>query len=56
MKKFVNGKIVDMTEEEVAMWEKSNAKPVPVLHLSLEDRIEALEAALLELAEVMCNG
>ena len=59
MKKFLNGQIVDMTAEEIAEMtaeaermaeEMKNAPPTEA------DRIEAVEMAILELAEVLTNG
>lgn len=59
MKKFLNGQIVDMTAEEIAELkaeaermadEMKNAPPTEA------DRLEAVEMAILELAEVMANG
>lgn len=59
MKKYVNGKYVELTAEEIAKCEairkqeEEKEKNLPPTEI---DRIEALESALLELAEVMCNG
>lgn len=59
MKKFLNGQIVDMTDEEIAeikaeaermAEEMKNSPPTE------EDRLEAVEMAILELAEVLTNG
>ena len=59
MKKYLNGKIVDMTAEEIAELkaeaermaeELKNAPPTEA------DRLEAVEMAILELAEVLTNG
>lgn len=59
MKKFINGKYIDMTAEEIAECEairKQEEEKEKNLPPTDSDRIEALESALLELAEVMCNG
>ena len=59
MKKYVNGRYIDMTDEEIAeikaeaerlAEEQKNAPPTE------EDRLEAVEMAILELAEVLTNG
>ena len=59
MKKFLNGQIVDMTAEEIAELkaeaerlaeEMKNAPPTE------QDRLEEVEMAILELAEVLTNG
>ena len=59
MKKLVNGKYIEMTTEEIAELEKSkreyeerqkNAPPTEA------DRLEAVEMAILEIAEVLANG
>lgn len=52
MKKDVNGVIVEMTEEEI---EAIKAEVVEMPPTEAE-RIEAMENALLELAEVIVNG
>lgn len=59
MKKFLNGQIVDMTVEEIAEMtaemermaeEQKNVPPTEA------DRLEAVEMAIIELAEVLTNG
>lgn len=59
MKKYVNGKYIEMTAEEIAeikaeaermAEEMKNAPPTEA------DRLEAVEMAIIELAEVMANG
>lgn len=59
MKKYVNGEYVEMTAEEIAEYEtakkefeeqQKNAPPTET------ERLEAVETALLELAEVLFNG
>lgn len=52
MKKDVNGVIVEMTAEEI---EAMKAEIVEIPPTEAE-RIEALENAILELAEVLVNG
>ena len=59
MKKYVNGKYIEMTAEEIAeikaeaermAEEMKNAPPTEA------DRLEALETAFMEFVEVMMNG
>lgn len=59
MKKYVNGKYIEMTAEEIAELkaeaermaeEMKNTPPTEA------DRLEAVEMAILELAEVLTNG
>lgn len=59
MKKYLNGKIIEMTAEEIAEFkaeaermaeEMKNAPPTET------ERLEAVEMAMLELAEVLTNG
>ena len=59
MKKYVNGKYIEMTAEEIAEFkaeaermaeEMKNAPPTEA------DRLEAVEMAILEIAEVLTNG
>ena len=59
MKKFLNGQIVDMTAEEIShitaeaermAEEMKNTPPTEA------ERLESIEMAILELAEVMANG
>jgi len=52
MKKDVNGVIIEMTEEEIEAMEKEHVELPP----TAEERLEALEGALLELAEVLYHG
>ena len=52
MKKNVNGVILEMTKEET---EAFNAQRIELLPTEAE-RLEALESAFLELAEVIANG
>lgn len=59
MKKYVNGKIVDMTTEEIVEFEtakkefEERQKNTPPTET---ERLEAVETAILELAEVLFNG
>lgn len=53
MKKCLNGKIVEMTDEEIKELEKINAQPTPPTET---ERLEALEQAFMELVEVIVNG
>lgn len=59
MKKYVNGRYIDMTAEEIAeikaeaermAEEMKNTPPTE------SERLEAIEMAILELAEVLTNG
>lgn len=45
MKKYINGKVVEMTDEEIAAWEQSIAD-IPAPEPTPEERIEALEEQL----------
>lgn len=59
MKKYINGKYIEMTAEEIAEFkaeaermaeEMKNTPPTEA------DRLEAVEMAILEIAEVLTNG
>ena len=50
MRKLVNGVYMDMTEDEM-----QTDETIPQMPTS-EERIEALEMAMLEMLEVMANG
>ena len=52
MKKYINGKYIDMTAEEVAAWEQSIAYTPPP-EPTPEERIAALEKDNAELREAM---
>lgn len=52
MNKCVNGKIIKLTPEEIAAMNEPTPEPVP----TAEERIAALEAAILELGEAIANG
>lgn len=58
MKKYENGKMVEMTAEELAAYnaERTSNSEETVVEITDTDRIEALEAAILELAGVILNG
>ena len=47
-----NGRIREMTEEEINAYETEKVAILP----TAEERIEAMEEAFLELAEVLLNG
>ena len=55
MKKWVNGQIVEMTAEEIAAMEEAEANQ-PVSEPTTEDRLSALESALLEMITGGENG
>lgn len=46
----------DMTPEEIAEKEQMTEQEEVIVQPTTEERLEALELALLELAEVMTNG
>ena len=59
MKKYINGKYIDMTAEEVAELEtarKEYAEQQKNVPPTEAERLEAIEQAILELAEVLANG
>ena len=59
MKKIVNSKIIKMESEEIEEMQKAQAeaeKAEAMRPPTSEERLEALEMALLELAEVLFNG
>ena len=58
MKKYINGQYVDMTEKEIAELEtarKQYAEEQKNTPPTEADRLEAVEMAILELAEVLTN-
>ena len=55
MKKCINGKYVDLTDEEIAELERSQAE-MPMPEPTAEERLDALESAMLELMGVTPNG
>ena len=54
MKKYINGKYIEMTPEEVAEHE-ALAQEAQMPEPTAEERLEALEAAMLELIGVTPN-
>ena len=55
MKKYINGQYIEMTPEEVAEHE-ALAQEAPMPEPTAEERLEALESAMLELMGVTPNG
>lgn len=55
MKKYINGLYVEMTPEEIAEYE-ALAQDAPMPEPTAEERLEALESAMLELMGVEPNG
>ena len=55
MKKYINGQYIKMTPEEVAEYE-ALAQEAPMPEPTAEERLEALESAMLELMGVTPNG
>lgn len=55
MKVCENGVMRDMTAEEIAELQAMQMEQ-PIAEPTAEERMEALEAAILELAEVIANG
>lgn len=51
MKKYVDGEYIEMTPEEIAEFEAMAAE-MPAPEPTAEERLEALEEAMLELLEV----
>ena len=59
MKKYINGQYIDLTETEIAELEtarKQYAEELKKTQPTETERLEAIETALLELAEVLANG
>lgn len=55
MKKYINGKYIDMTPEEIAELQAvADNQPTP--EPTAEERLEAIESALLELMGVDVDG
>ena len=55
MKKYINGKYIEMTPEEIAELQAvANNQPIP--EPTMEERLEALENAMLEMMGVDVNG
>ena len=55
MRIYENGIYRDMTAEEIAEWEAMQEQQA-LSEPTIEERLEAAEAAILELAEVVANG
>ena len=55
MKKYINGQYIEMTPEEIAANE-ALAQDAPMPEPTAEERLEALEGAMLELMGVTPNG
>ena len=55
MKKYSNGKYIEMTPEEVAEFE-ALAQEAPMPEPTAEERLEALESAMLEMMGVLPSG
>ena len=58
MRKCVNGKYMDMTEEEILEMQKARTEHERAEAMrppTSEERLEALEMAMLEMLEVMAN-
>ena len=55
MKKYINGKYIEMTPEEIAERE-ALAQNMPTPPPTAEERLDALESAMLELMGVELNG
>lgn len=59
MKKYVNGKYIEMTPSEIAAMQEEQARfeaEQAKLPPTESERLEALEAAFLEFVEVMMGG
>lgn len=55
MKKYVNGVYIEMTAEEIAELERAKVEQ-PITSPTIEERMDAIEGAIMELAEVMFGG
>lgn len=55
MKKFINGKYIEMTPDEIAELE-ALAQENPLMPPTIEERIDAMESAVLEILGVTTNG
>ena len=55
MKKYINGKYIDMTPEEVAEFE-ALAQEAQMPEPTAEERLDALESAMLEMMGVVTDG
>lgn len=54
MKKYINGKYIEMTPEEIAEYE-ALAQEAPMPEPTIEERIDAMESAVLEMLGVNMN-
>lgn len=54
MKKYINGKYIEMTPDEVAEYE-AFSQEAPMSEPTEEERLEALESAMLELMGVVTD-
>lgn len=54
MKKYINGQYIKMTPEEIAAHE-ALAQEAPIPEPTAEERLEAIEAAVLEMLGVTTN-
>ena len=55
MKKWLNGEIIEMTPEEIAELQSMQTEQ-PIAEPTIEERMDAIEGAIMELAEVMFGG
>lgn len=55
MKKYRSGKYIEMTPEEIAEYE-ALAKDAPMPEPTAEERMDALEGAMLEMMGVVTDG
>lgn len=55
MKKYINGKYIEMTPEEIAEFE-ALAQEAPMPEPTAEERLDALESAMLEMMGVVTDG
>ena len=55
MKKYINGKYIEMTPAEIAEYE-ALVQDMPMAEPTAEERLEALESAMLELMGVVTDG
>ena len=55
MKKYINGQYIEMTPEEIAEFE-ALAQEAPMPEPTAEERMDALEGAMLEMMGVVTDG
>lgn len=53
MRKYVNGQYLDITEEDIALMKANQMPLLKNHHLTAEERMEQIEAALIELAALL---